>query len=311
MLAVFGTVVVAQVTSDGTNVMAQNYKIGVGDIVDVVVSQNDRLSRTGIRVNNTGGIQLPMIDADIPAACMTERELADSVRDRYKKFLLEPHVNVIVKEFNASPVALIGAVNSPGRFQLQRPVRLLEMLAFVNGVKQNADAVFIVRNQRMPYCQDSRLVIPPDMDDEIITVPINQALQGTEKGDLWIKAGDIIRIDEKEIERAYIIGNIRAAKEIPLNDPVTLSQAIAMSGGFVDGADQEKIRIKRRTAGSLITTEIVVNYKEINQRKRDDVLLQANDIVDVPGPTGGKKVLRDIMKTIIPTVTQLPLRVVY
>jgi polysaccharide export outer membrane protein len=311
MMVVFVPNLGAQEPTDRKNLLAQNYRIGVGDVIDVVVSQNERLSRNGIRVNNTGGIQLPMMDNDMPAACMTERELADAIRDKYRKYLVEPYVNVTVKEFNASPVALIGAVNAPGRFQLQRPVRLLELLAFVNGVKQNADEVFIVRSQRMPYCEDAKLVIPPDIDDELITLPVQAALDSSGKGNLWIRAGDVIRIDEKVIERAYVIGNVRMAKEIQLDEPVTLSQAIAMVGGFVDGADQEKIRIKRRTAGSLTASEIVVNYKEINQRKRDDVMLQPNDIVEVPGPTGGKKLLRDIMKTIVPTVTQLPMRVVY
>ncbi|HMJ09552.1 MAG TPA: polysaccharide biosynthesis/export family protein, partial [Pyrinomonadaceae bacterium] len=103
-----------------------NYKIGAGDVIDVTLDNNDTLSRRAIRVSNQGTIQLAMIDSDVVAACRTERELADQIRDRYKKYLLNPHVTVAVKEFNSNPVAVIGAVNGPGRFQLQRPVRLLE-----------------------------------------------------------------------------------------------------------------------------------------------------------------------------------------
>ncbi len=55
---------------------------------------------------------------------------------------------------------------------------------------------------------------------------------------------------------------------------------------------------------------MIANVKEINQRKRDDILLQPNDIVDVPGPTGAKKFFGDLLKTIVPTITQLPVRVI-
>src|SRR4051812_100384 len=55
----------------------QNYRIGPGDVIDVIVSQSAALSRTGIRVNNEGLITLPMLDNDIHAGCKTERELAD------------------------------------------------------------------------------------------------------------------------------------------------------------------------------------------------------------------------------------------
>jgi polysaccharide export outer membrane protein len=116
----------------------ENYRIGPGDVLDVIVSKNETLSRSGLRVSNQGTIQLAMFDHDVPAACLTERQLADSIKERYRKYLVDPYVNVSVREYNSSPVAIIGAVNSPGRFQLQRQIRLVELLTFVNGPSANA-----------------------------------------------------------------------------------------------------------------------------------------------------------------------------
>ena len=148
--------------------VSENYRIGPGDIIDITVSKNDALSRSGVRVTNTGTIQLAMLDQDMPAACMTERELADTIRDRYKKFLIEPHVNVTVREFNAIPVAVIGAVNSPGRFQMQRTVRLMELLTYVNGTAATAGkTVEIVRDPGRPYCEDDKLVMPGPAAEKI------------------------------------------------------------------------------------------------------------------------------------------------
>ena len=85
-----------------------NYRIGPGDVIDVTVSQSVQLTRTGIRVNNQGMIQLPMLDEDIQAGCRTERDLAEQIKEKYRKFVLNPYITVAVQQFNSNPVAVIG-----------------------------------------------------------------------------------------------------------------------------------------------------------------------------------------------------------
>ncbi|MBK8465865.1 MAG: polysaccharide biosynthesis/export family protein [Chloracidobacterium sp.] len=286
-----------------------NYRIGPGDIIDVNVSQSSQLTRTGVRVNNQGMIQLPMLDEDIQAGCRTERELAEQIREKYKKFLLNPYITVAVQQFNSNPVAVIGAVNTPGRFQLQRPVRLLELLTWVNGTAERAgSSIEILRSRSLPFCDGPQLVLTEGVGDELISLSLADTFKGTEGSNPYVRAGDIIRIADAEITKAYIVGNVKNATAISLKDPVTLSQAIAMAGGLAAGAQSEKIIIRRRLNGSINPTEIAANLKEINLRKKDDILLQTNDIVEVPGPK--KTFLGELGKILIPTLTTLPLRVI-
>src|SRR4051794_10137380 len=49
-----------------------NYKIGVGDVLKVLVLKQDILSQDNLRVSNDGAIRMPMLDTAIPAACLTE-----------------------------------------------------------------------------------------------------------------------------------------------------------------------------------------------------------------------------------------------
>ena len=289
-----------------------NYKIGPGDLIDVIVTKNETLSRSGLRVSNTGTVQLPMLDAELSAACMTERELAEAIKEKYRKYLVEPSVTVAVKEFNSKPVAVIGGVNSPGRFQLQREYRLVELLALVNGPSANAGPTAeILRYGSLPHCEDKTLVFPNAPSEEIISVVLADAFTGGERVNPTIFPGDIVRVSQADLINAYIQGNVRNGMAIPLKEPVTLTQAVAMAGGLSSGAQTEKVRIRRPIPGSINRTEMLVNLKEINQGKRDDVLLQANDIVEIPGPSGIKKVFTDIYKTVVPTITSLPMRVVY
>ena len=286
-----------------------NYRIGPGDVIDVNVSQSSQLTRTGVRVNNQGMIQLPMLDHDIQAGCRTERELAEEIKEKYKKFVINPYVIVAVQQFNSNPVAVIGAVNTPGRFQLQRPIRLVELLTFVNGPAERAGtSIEILRNRSMPFCDGPQLILTGAVGDELITLNLSDAFKGTEGANPYVRAGDIIRIADAEIKTAYVVGNVRNSAAISLKEPVTLTQAIAMAGGLAPEARSEKIVIRRQISGSVNRTEIAANLKEINLRKASDILLQSNDIVEVPGPK--PNIFKDILKTVVPTIGTLPMRVI-
>ncbi|MGH9945863.1 MAG: polysaccharide biosynthesis/export family protein [Pyrinomonadaceae bacterium] len=293
--------------SEATANRNQYYQIGPGDVIDVVVSQNAMLSRTGIRVNNQGLVQLPMLDEEVAAACRTERELAEQIKEKYKKYLLNPYVIVAVQQFNSTPAAMIGAVKSPGRFQMQRPVKMLELLTLVNGPSEKAgNNIEIIRNRSLPYCDGSNLVVAEGVDDELISINLADTMKGVEGSNPYVQAGDIIRVGEADQTRAYITGSVKSSTVINLNEPVTLTQAIAMAGGLASGAQSEKILIRRQIEGSVNRTELFVNLKEINQRKKDDILLRPNDLIEVAGP--GK--ISSFLQTLIPSLTQLPIRVI-
>lgn len=285
-----------------------SYRIGAGDMLNVVVAKNPLLSQDGVRVGNNGTIRLPMLEESIQAACLTEVELTEVVAEKYKKYLLNPQVYVAVREFNSNQVALLGAIGTPGRFQLQRPTRLLDLLAFANGPSGNAGRnVQIIRSSRAARCEGNVFVNANQDEDqqELITLTLAATMRGDDNSNPFVQAGDIIRITEAE--QAFIIGNVRSATTVTLKEPMTLSKAIAMAGGVVPGAVIEKIKISRQAPGSLTKTEFTVNLKDINKRKQEDVLLQANDVVDVPGESGARKVLKDIFRTIIPAVTRVPI----
>lgn len=294
--------------------MNGNYRIGVGDVLRVMVVKQNLLSVDGVRVGNDGTIRLPMLDAEITAACLTEAELSAAITNKYKKYILNPQVYVAVREFNANPVAFVGAVVAPGRFQLQRPTRLLELLTFVNGPASNAGKnVQIIRNPKQFQCGQNETKTTEmnageinAAEQEIISLPLAEVLKGGENFNPLLQSGDIIRIAEAELEQAFVIGNVKSAATINLREPVTLSKAIAMAGGIAPGANIEKVKISRQQPNTLAKTEIIVNLKDINKRSQDDILLQPNDIVDVPGASGTRKFLRDIFRTVIPVVTRVP-----
>jgi polysaccharide export outer membrane protein len=293
-------------------VVNENYRIGPGDVIDVAVTNNATLTRTGIRVSDQGTIQLPMLEEDIVAACQTEKQLAAHVKEKYKLYLVSPYVTVSVREFHANPVAFLGAVQSPGRFQLQRPTRLLELLTLVNGPSPRAGrTIEIIRVLDRPYCDGAKLMTNVEVSEDLISYTLADTMKGVDVANPFVKAGDIIMVGEAEESVVYVQGSVKSSTAIPLKDPVTLTDAVAKAGGLASGASADKVRIRRSIPNSINRTELIVDFKAIQKGTRDDILLQANDIVEVPGPSATKKFFTDLVRGFLPSMASLPMQVIY
>ncbi|MFL6227704.1 MAG: polysaccharide biosynthesis/export family protein [Pyrinomonadaceae bacterium] len=291
-----------------------SYRIGPGDVLDIRVFNRPQLSRDAARVDGRGTIRMPLIEGEIQAACRTEAALAREIETRYLKYQRNPHVDVFVKEFQSQPVAVIGAVNLPGRFQLQRPMRLLELISFAGGPSERAGARVQVAHAATPSpCESQPDATSPDeksADDEtdvMSSYRLNDTLRGVEQSNPLVRPGDIVNLPEAE--QAFVVGNVLRPSAIDLKEPVTVSRAIAMSGGLMPDTKREKVRILRQATGSAARKEIVVNLSAVERRQAEDLVLQADDIVDVP-VAGGKRALRSLLSSIFPAAGQLPIQAV-
>ena len=92
-------------------------------------------------------------------------------------------------------------------------------------------------------------------------------------------------------------------------EPLTVSRAIAIAGGTGPSTKKDKVRILRQMPGSTQKQEIIVNLSAIEKNKAEDVALLPNDVIDVP-VSGTKSILRSLLGSVVPTVSQLPVRVI-
>jgi polysaccharide export outer membrane protein len=298
-------------TQDG-----DSYHIGAGDVLDIRVFNRPQLSRDAVRVDGRGMIRMPLIEGEIQAVCRTESDLAREIETRYLKYQRSPHVDVFVKEFQSQPVAVIGAVNLPGRFQLQRPMRLLELLTFAGGPSERAGARLQVAHSVAPSPCEAKPGAPArdeggaadeDAADVLSSYRLNDTLKGVDQSNPFVRPGDIVNLPEAE--QAFVVGNVLRPSTIDLKEPVTISRAIAMAGGTMPDTKRERVRILRQTPGSANKQEIFVDIAAIEKRKAEDVVLQADDIVDVP-VAGGKRLLRSLVSGVFPAAGQLPVQII-
>jgi len=281
------------------------YRIGAGDVLDVRIYNRPQLSREAVRVEGSGMIRMPLIDTEIQAACLTEGELAKEISTRYAKFYKNLQVDVFIKEYHSRQVAIIGAVNDQSRFELQRRVRLLELLTYAKGPSPRAgQTINIVHSTASSPCKKED---ETDASAAFTSYKLSDVLQGDPKSNPYLEAGDIVTLPEAD--QVYVVGNVFSPLTIALKEPITLTRAIAMAGGLKQDTRKDKIRVLRQEPGTTIRKEITVDLYAIEKKRSEDLALLPNDIIDVP-TSAGKSFLRSLVQGVVPGVGQLPVRVV-
>lgn len=281
------------------------YRIGPGDVLDIRIYNRPQLSREAVRVEGNGMIRMPLVETEIQAACQTEGELAKEIATRYTKYYRNLQVDVFIKEYHSRQVAIIGAVNDQSRFELQRRVRLLELLTYAKGPSTKAgQTINIVHSTNASLCKQAT---ENEDNTAFSSFKLGDVLAGKPESNPYLEAGDIITVPEAD--QVYVVGNVFMPLTIPLREPVTLTRAIAMAGGLKQDTRKDKIRVLRQEPGTSVRKEITVDLSAIEKKRSEDLALAPNDIIDVP-TSAGKSFLRSLIQGVVPGVGQLPVRVV-
>ena len=297
-----------KIKDDPTDPVDNAYRIGAGDVLEIIVTtgtgKSPQLSAENLQVNDKGMIQV--FDGAVSAVCLTPDELAATLKTRYLQYKKEPlSVVVNVKEYRSQLVAVIGAVKAPGRFELRRPIRLLELLAlYANGPDEKSDGHIDV-----VHTQNNMCTTDPANPPALISASYKweDTRLGKEEANPFVRPGDVISL--AQAPQVFVIGNVREPKSIPLIERTTLTTAIAMAGGTLDATKSEQIRIERTKPGGVAKDVLVVDLTAIKKRQAEDVVLQAGDIIDVPSSASGK-ILRGLLGAIVPTISQSTVRVI-
>ncbi|HEX2268694.1 MAG TPA: polysaccharide biosynthesis/export family protein, partial [Pyrinomonadaceae bacterium] len=223
-----------------------HYLIGVGDVIDIRIFGRPQLTREAVRVDPRGMIRMPLIEEEIRASCRTEASLAEYISAQYLKFVRRPQVDVFIREYNSQPVAVVGAVDKPGRFQLQRQVRLLELLTFSGGPTVKAGrTVQIAHAENSHRCDDGGA---SGGENGLNAYSLSDVLAGRPEANPVVRPGDVVNV--LEADQVFVVGNVVRPSTIPLKEPVTVSRAIAMSGGVLPYTKMDRVRIVRQPPGN-------------------------------------------------------------
>ena len=281
----FSLPAIGQVTTPGNAAaVAQvgkedRYRIGFQDVLEVQVYRHSDLNQR-VSVNTNGTINLFRLKEPVFAACKTEAELADAIEEAYKKdYLKNPEVNVVAVEQRSRAFAVIGAVEKPGQYMINRRVKLLELIAQAGGpTKEAGTRVLVARTGSTSNCTLNEGASPATVDEKSFTgYALNDILEG--KANVTMSPGDIVSVMKADI--VYVYGNVNEQGLVEMHGPLTLTQAIASAKGTKPATDKSKVRILRLIPGKPEREELLYNLKDIEQGKANDPFVEPNDIVAV------------------------------
>jgi polysaccharide export outer membrane protein len=210
------------------------YKVGPGDVLQIVVWDHPELAAAlgqpaqntkptdaapGFLIDENGDIQFPYA-GNLHVAGKDVASIQKELHKRLSNVYQKPEVTVRVASFRNAQVYVDGEVRTPGAQSLNDiPMSLTSVINQGGGFSANADRsrVELIRNG---------VTYPLNVDDLI--------KRGRNPSDIYLQAGDIVRVASREDSGVYVMGEVNKPATIqPMrNGSLTLAQAISDSGSF-------------------------------------------------------------------------------
>lgn len=148
------------------------YRIGVGDILSITVWKEPDHSMPTVVVRPDGKISLPLL-RELFILGMTPLEAEDLLTERFKEFINNPNVTVVVREIRSQLVYVTGGVMRPGSLMMRPGMRVFQALSEAGGVAEYAKTkkMYVVRDsggKRTTIEYDYKAVMAGEIDKDLV-----------------------------------------------------------------------------------------------------------------------------------------------
>ena len=274
------------------------YLVGSEDIISVRVPDIEEFSPQNlgpIRVDNQGDIRLPILGR-IHVAGLNVEQIEDVVTKKLLSIMLAPQVTVTVTEYGSRPISVLGAVRNPGVRQISGRQTIIEALSLAGGLSSEAgNNIVITRRVDAGPLPLSDSIVDNSGQFEVGELKVRAVMEANNPGaNIEVLANDVITVPKAEL--IYVIGAVKKPGGFVLNEKEHLSalQALSLAEGLDSGAEAKGARILRQNEAGNMRAEIPVDMRSILDGTAPDLLLQANDILYLPGSKTKNGALRGL-----------------
>jgi polysaccharide export outer membrane protein len=244
--------------------------VGPGDVLEVVVFGNDDLSRS-TSVQTSGTISLALL-GDVNVAGLSLPEIKTKLTSLLARdYLVNPQVDVKVKEYQSQFVTLIGEVNSPGKKPLRGRTRLIDALVEAGGFTPRASGEIVITRVEGTFAGGVK-TLRMRLGSAALTPQDQVNLE------IALQSGDIITASPKHY--VTVEGEVMRPNRYVLEGDLTVSGAISSAGGLTRFGSQD-VKVRRVDAQTGRTTIFEVDLKDVRRGKAVDPPLLPNDVVSV------------------------------
>jgi polysaccharide biosynthesis/export protein len=248
-----------------------DYEVGPGDVLEVTVFGNDDLSRIPT-VQTNGAVSLPLL-GEVQVAGLTVAEVQRKITNLLARdYLVNPQVEVKVREYQSQFVSVVGEVNSPGRKPIRGRLRLIDALIEAGSFRATASGEVLI-SRTEGELEDGRRSIQVR-----ISSSASPTLQDLVNLELPLRHGDIVTA----LPKSYVTvdGEVNRPGRYAIESDLTVTGAVSLAGGLTRfGSNDVKLRRTEPETGKVTIVE--VDLKAVRNGRKPDVPLQPNDVISV------------------------------
>jgi polysaccharide biosynthesis/export protein len=247
---------------------SDEYTIGPRDVISVIIFQEPEYSRDALTVDAEGTVDCPLIGR-VKVADLTARQVEDVLVKAYSpRYMKNPNISVIVREFRNMTVWVSGAVRTPSQVELKGDFSLLAALNAAGNMTNEAGSYVLVIGAEEGAAASGPTL--PDKEKRQTQLRVSRAeIEQGRATHVRLRAGDTVYVPPAET--FFISGQVRSPDRYTLTEGLNVMQAIALAGGPTERAAQNRIEIQR-----------IVNGKVVKTRAKLTDLVQPNDTIVVP-----------------------------
>lgn len=260
------------------------YRIGVGDVLDVVVWKNPDASRK-VSVRMDGRITLPLV-GEFVVEGLTTQELTSVVTEKLKEYYTDPVVTVSLEDMRYSAPARRQPAEGASAAAQQGKPSAADSSAYRIGVEDILE-VFVWKNpdvSRQVWVRpDGRITLPlvgelvvEGLTTQQLTTLVTERLR-------QFFTDPVVTVNLVDINSysIFLLGKIAKPGVMKLRGPKTFLQVMSMAGGFQEFASTGDVVVVRWEGGKAKRIQVDVD-KIIKKDVQGDLVLQPGDVVIVP-----------------------------
>jgi polysaccharide export outer membrane protein len=173
--------------SDSAKEVSGDYVLQPLDLLQFEVYDEKEL-KLDVRISQEYSITLPLIGS-VELKDVTLRAASELIRKRYAdKYIRNPQITLLVKEYASRTVSVLGSVNKPGsvKFQPEQNLTLVEAIAEAGGFTRLGDRskVKLTRNN-------------PDGSSSTQVIDVDALLTGKDATEWRLQTRDVIFVPER------------------------------------------------------------------------------------------------------------------
>ena len=273
--------------------ISANYPLGPEDVVHVQVRDVEEIGKQPVRIDAEGDLRLPLAGG-VRAAGLTPRQLEREIVKKLQHLVRNPEAVVSVVEQRSQPVSVLGAVRSPGVFQIQSRKTLVEVLSMAGGLKDDAATKIKVTRltSRGPLPVNYAIV---DGEYQVAEISVASVLNANNPSENFlIEPHDVITVPDAQL--VFVMGHVKKPGGFPMREEARVSalQALSMAEGPAPTGAPKHGRILRKQPGLDTRLEIAVDLNKVMSGKAPDVAMLPGDILVIPNNLPKNAFLRSV-----------------